>query len=510
MNRVTLLLPVVAAVALLAWVIPGCDDLTTETVNNFIAGHPSAEFAVTPDSGCEPLAVTLDDQSVGPRDVAVWYFYRGSSIDPVDSIVMNRRPGDSAILNADTAYTFAEPGVYAVRLTVNNTATEGVDSEQKKRAVIVGTSVLDFGASDTVVCSGAPVTFSPNIYDWGAVNTWNWSFGDGSSSADSVPTHVYLSPGTYNVSVTVAGPCGSKVITDTALINVFASPQLVVETDTAEGCLPLAVSFMNRTILNPADSLVRDSVTWNVGAGSPGPQDSIRVTYRTPGTYDAVLTYYLKATRAGRIYSLVKADTLAGLITVWDSTSADFEAVNSPLGCWRSWSQFQILFTPTYAGDFDSLIWHFGDTSLTGDSLVFIDSALGETPVNPIHAYTYPGYFTVRLDAYGPCGHDVSTRLHYVALFNPIQPDSVAFSIDPPAGDTSMTFTFQNLTNGMVDDVSWNFGDGDGAIGNDVSHKFVIPGAYKVRMTVSNACGAVTDTVEVVVDSIPTAPTGGG
>jgi len=29
-------------------------------------------------------------------------------------------------------------------------------------------------------------------------------------------------------------------------------------------------------------------------------------------------------------------------------------------------------------------------------------------------------------------------------------------------------------------------------------------------MTVSNACGAVTDTVEVVVDSIPTAPTGGG
>jgi hypothetical protein len=44
--------------------------------------------------------------------------------------------------------------------------------------------------------------------------SWDWDFGDGqpNSSAQN-PTHVYLSSGTYNVTLTVQGPGGSDAVT---------------------------------------------------------------------------------------------------------------------------------------------------------------------------------------------------------------------------------------------------------------------------------------------------------
>ena len=47
---------------------------------------------------------------------------------------------------------------------------------------------------------------------------FQWNFGDGSTSTETNPMHVYTSPGKYNVRLTGSGPDGIKIIKDTVVI----------------------------------------------------------------------------------------------------------------------------------------------------------------------------------------------------------------------------------------------------------------------------------------------------
>lgn len=74
-----------------------------------------------------------------------------------------------------------------------------------------------FGASP--VSGTAPLAVS-----FGDLSTcaaqWQWDFGDGGSSNQPSPNHVYTSPGTFTVSLTVNGPGGTDTETKVALITV--------------------------------------------------------------------------------------------------------------------------------------------------------------------------------------------------------------------------------------------------------------------------------------------------
>jgi PKD repeat protein len=41
------------------------------------------------------------------------------------------------------------------------------------------------------------------------ISSWQWDFGDGATSAEQNPSHIYGYPGTYTVSLTVSGACGN-------------------------------------------------------------------------------------------------------------------------------------------------------------------------------------------------------------------------------------------------------------------------------------------------------------
>jgi len=50
--------------------------------------------------------------------------------------------------------------------------------------------------------------------------TWVWAFGDGETSTEQHPTHLYPSPGAYTVTLTVANDDGSDVATRPGYITV--------------------------------------------------------------------------------------------------------------------------------------------------------------------------------------------------------------------------------------------------------------------------------------------------
>jgi PKD repeat protein len=63
--------------------------------------------------------------------------------------------------------------------------------------------------SATPTRGDAPVAVKFTDKSSGPITSWNWSFGDGTSSTNANPTHTYSKPGDFTVTLTVKGPNGS-------------------------------------------------------------------------------------------------------------------------------------------------------------------------------------------------------------------------------------------------------------------------------------------------------------
>lgn len=80
--------------------------------------------------------------------------------------------------------------------------------------------VANFTAS--VTAGTDPLTVQFDDHSTGKnITRWEWNFGDGSANTTTEdPTHVYLAPGTYDVSLWVIGEDGSNGVTEMSCIRV--------------------------------------------------------------------------------------------------------------------------------------------------------------------------------------------------------------------------------------------------------------------------------------------------
>jgi PKD repeat protein len=86
-------------------------------------------------------------------------------------------------------------------------------------------ATADFMA-DTI--SGqAPLAVAFTAQVPGCTTGWAWNFGDGETSTEPQPTHVYQATGTFPVSLTISGPGIADTVTKTAYITVSAGPAVV-------------------------------------------------------------------------------------------------------------------------------------------------------------------------------------------------------------------------------------------------------------------------------------------
>lgn len=84
----------------------------------------------------------------------------------------------------------------------------------------------DFTNSTTnnIICAGDSITFTDNSWN-GNPTSWSWTFAGGtpSTSTDSMPTIIYNTPGTYDVSLTATNASGSVSTTKVGYITVNSS-----------------------------------------------------------------------------------------------------------------------------------------------------------------------------------------------------------------------------------------------------------------------------------------------
>lgn len=94
----------------------------------------------------------------------------------------------------------------------------------------VNTSTLDpivnFNSTSVCICDNSPTVFSDSTIQNQPITSWEWDFGDNSPhSLLQNPSHHYLVPGTYTVSLTVTTNLGCR-FTVTKPVRVYPCPTI--------------------------------------------------------------------------------------------------------------------------------------------------------------------------------------------------------------------------------------------------------------------------------------------
>ena len=110
-----------------------------------------------------------------------------------------------------------------------------------------------FNSASTSVCINSAVLF--NDLSANQPTTWAWNFGDNTTSTDQSPSHVYTSPGTYTVTLTVTNSAGTNTSTLTNYITVNALPVVSITSSAINNTVCINDGTIQLTI-SPANAVV--------------------------------------------------------------------------------------------------------------------------------------------------------------------------------------------------------------------------------------------------------------
>jgi len=340
-------------------------DTETKTAYITVKPRPAADFTGTPRDGCDPLEVCFTDQSSGDPTSWSWNFGDGHTST-----------------QKNPCHTYQQPGTYTVSLIASNEC--GSDKETKVNYITVAASpTAAFTGAPRDGCEPSRVCFTDQ--STGNPTSWIWDFGDGTTSAQQNPCHIYQEAGTYAVSLMVSNSCGSDTETKPAYITVWPAPDADFTSRVMGGCTPpLEVCFTDQSSGNPT------SWFWDFGDGTTSTQQNPCHTYQKVGKYTVALT----VTNGCGSDTETKVDE----ITVGLDPEARFTGIPR-YGC----RPLLVCFTDESIGNPTSWEWDFGDGHTS-------------TKQNPCHTYQDTGMYAVSLAIANDCGLETQTKSFYITV----------------------------------------------------------------------------------------------
>lgn len=262
----------------------------------------------------------------------------------------------------------------------------------------------------------------------------------------------------------------------TVILDNANEPVAEFSASPTTGLAPLEVSFTDESTGNPT------RWSWNFGDGKVSTEQNPVHTYKEDGMFTVGLMVSLNE-------EVPNWEIKNNLIKVLPSgtPTAAFEA--TPLGGTAS---IKVQFIDTSEGRPDSWFWDFGD---------------GETSnlQNPVHRYKEPGVFDVKLNVKNLNGADSVEKPGFINIQSVGEPVT-AFVAEPLTGFSPLTVQFANLSNGTINNLLWDFGDGSISSECDPIHTYTSPGTFTVTLTLNSSKDEVvetkTDLIEVLESGI--------
>ena len=330
--------------------------------------------------------------------------------------------------------------------------------------------VADCDADFEFTVSGLTVTFTDiSAADPGPILSWNWNFGDGTTSTEENPTHTYAEPGEYDVCLTIHADggcfdekCESNIEVGLGGADCFAN--FDYEFDGA------TFFFASNTDPGPGDV---DSYMWTFGDGSISDAENPTHTYAEPGVYNVCLVVHFASGCVAEFCNEIVVEGGGGGDCVVNAEVVGTDGLSK-----------HFVATVTPEPDEVTYTWFFGDGT------TFTETTAGGAS-DPWHEYAEPGTYNVCVV--------IETGAGCV--------DEYCFEIvveAPGGGDCDADFEWdadgltvhfiETADGGDADIISyyWEFGDGATSDAMNPFHTYDVADHYEVCLTIVTAEGCIS------------------
>ncbi len=427
----------------------------TITLPVVIHNNPLANFSYL--TSCVNTPVQFHDLSqAGEGSLAGWSWNFG---DPPSG-------ANNLAIVPDPTHNFTAPGIFPVVLIVSN--SNGCQDTISKQVYVHPLPAVDFtslpGCMNDSTHFISSVLVSPL-----AVVSRVWDFGDGFSSPAIDPFHIYISSGSFQVTLTVTDTAGC--INSISHTVAIVPPPLSFFQVSAQTCASNAVYFTNLST-TPGGNIT--SYFWDFGDGSDtllnAPSTgSISHIYSVAGNFVIKLTVHT---------SLGCEAVSQRTITISASPLAQFNFDNT---CASAAVAFHDLSTPNSGTAIINYLWDFGDPTSGANNNSILQ--------NPQHIYNTAGTYTVLLHIENASGCPDTVTKTVVVLPKP--------PVDYGWANTCLGTITQFTTNitvtnvGAVSTYDWDFGDGTAHNTSQQNpvHTYSVTGNFTVILIITDTAG---------------------
>jgi gliding motility-associated-like protein len=409
-----------------------------------VFSQPVADFTVDTTKGCGTLVANFKDLSTGNPTTWLWNFGDGTANSSLK----------------DPSHFYSGPGTYTVTLTVSNAS--GSNTKTKTAYIVVyKTPSTDYSSNPNSGCVPLTVNFTDlTTAGDGALTSWQWNFGDGTTSTQQNPVKTYNTPGTYSVSLFVSDVNGCKTEKlKSNLITATSKPTAkFTVSDTLSCKIPHTVTITNTSTGTGL------TYFWSFGNGTTSNSaNPPSVTYNNFGNF----TIQLIVTDQGGC-----KDTATATVKV-NVFNANFTS-DTTKACVGSTIKFSDL-----TGVATSWNWSFSG-----------GNPASSTQQNPSVSYSTAGTYSVTLIASNQniC-KDTITKTNFITIFP--NPNPGFTTSKDTACKVPFNVTFNDTTTGAAA-WQWSFGNGNNSTLQNPSNTYTVVGNYTVSVTVTdiNGCKA--------------------
>ena len=318
MKRFTLLLLLVTLVSTTAWAgvrldldgggISGSTDLLEAT-----------ETSIEGETGSEATATFLGEGSIEVQtpSLSALLTLSHDSVYTLEIVTLDAsgsQPGTGEItlyewdLNGDGVFdesstesvithSYTEDGTVSVQVRITDNLGESVVSDVLLLTVMNQQPLARFDVDFEDSTEGSLVQFVDSSYDDdGIIVSWAWDFGDGSTSNEANPSHIYNTSGHFSVTLSVTDDDGS--LSETTVFDVEVhnlAPQAEFSLQQAIVIAGSPLTFIDESFDSSSDGGIVH-VAWDFGdgsyqAGGPSLNNEYSHTFAVSGTY--VITLYV-------------------------------------------------------------------------------------------------------------------------------------------------------------------------------------------------------------------------